>query len=52
VSYVVLDAGDGTPYALRLEEIDAWRMRLQWIDPEGPALELVRHAPLGEPAVA
>lgn len=46
VSYIVLDSGDGTPYALRMEEIDPWRLKLRWVDPDGPGFELTRIAPV------
>lgn len=45
VSYIVLDTNDGQPWVLRLEEIDAWRMKLRWVEPEGPAFEFSRRVP-------
>lgn len=52
VSYIVLDTNDAQPWVLRIEEMDSWRMRLRWVEPEGLAFECTRRAPMPALAVA
>ncbi len=46
--YLTLDTQGGDIWALKLEEVDMWRLNLRWVDETASLIELTRRAaPIG-----
>lgn len=46
--YLTLDTLGGEVWALKLEEVDMWRLKLRWVDETASLIELTRRAaPVG-----
>ncbi|MBX3119602.1 MAG: hypothetical protein KF784_11095 [Fimbriimonadaceae bacterium] len=42
--YLTLDTQGGEIWALKLEEVDMWHLKLRWVDETGSLIELTRRA--------